>query len=214
MILKRLNCWKVAIDMPHKWTEEQRQFLRDNIQGTLIHKLTDMFNDYFNLNLSYSQVRAMSKRMKLKCGISTRFNKGHICWNKGIPIYNEKCKKTQFKKGHTPKNKLPIGTERINKDGYTMIKVSNEGGYNYRWKLKHKVIWEEKFGKVPRYHNLIFLDGDKSNHELSNLALIKRSELARLNHQKLIFEDPDLTKTSINVVKIQNRMAELKNDIK
>lgn len=200
----------MVVNSLHKWSEEEKKFLRDNIQGTPIHDLTEMFNEHFDTNMTYTQIRATTKRLKLKCGVSTRFNKGHITWNKGIPIYNEKCEKTQFKKGHKPKTTLPIGAERINSYGYVMVKVSNEGEYNDRWKLKHKLLWEEKYGKVPPKHNLIFLDGDKTNNDLSNIALIKRSELARLNHQNMIYSDAELTRTSINVVKIQNKIAERK----
>ncbi|RIM94760.1 HNH endonuclease [Staphylococcus xylosus] len=198
----------VVLNMPHIWTEDEKQFLRDNVQGTPIHDLTKMFNEHFDTNLTYTQIRGTVKRLKLKCGVSARFTKGHVTWNKGIPIYNKKCEKTQFKKGNKPKTTLPIGAERINSYGYVVVKVSNEGGYNHRWKLKHKVIWEEKYGKVPPKHNLIFLDGDKTNNDLSNIALIKRSELARLNHQNLIYSDAELTRTSINIVKIQNKIAE------
>ncbi|MFG0935206.1 HNH endonuclease, partial [Staphylococcus sp. 231237_7MaSpsaltlick] len=66
------------------------------------------------------------------------------------------------------------------------------------------------YGKVPPKHNLIFLDGDKTNNDLSNIALIKRSELARLNHQNMIYSNAELTRTSINIVKIQNKIAERK----
>ena len=34
---------------------------------------------------------------------------------------------------------------------------------------------------------------------MDNLALIKRSELARLGHQKLINSDAEVTKTGINI---------------
>lgn len=197
--------------MVHRWTDEEKEFLRQNVEGTPIHKLTEMFNEHFDADMKYGQVRGTVKRMKLRCGVATQFKKGHITWNKGIPIYNENCERTQFKEGHKPANYLPIGTERINKDGYRMIKVSDEGGYNHRWKLKHKVMWEEINGEVPHGHNLVFLDGNRLNEDMNNLALIKRSELARLGHQKLINSDAEVTKTGINIVRIQQRISELQS---
>lgn len=200
----------VVFNVVHRWTEEERQFLRDNVDGTPIHELTKLFNEYFKTNLKYSQVRGTVKRMKLKCGISTQFKKGHITWNKGVPIYNKKTEQTQFKKGHKPKNYMDIGTERLNGDGYVMIKVSDEGTYSDRWKLKHKVLWEKENGEVPRGYNLIFLDGNKLNNNLDNIALVKRGELTRLNHQKLISDNPEVTKTSINLVRLQQLVSERK----
>lgn len=200
----------VVFNVVHRWTEEERQFLRDNVDGTPIHELTKLFNEHFKTNLKYSQVRGTVKRMKLKCGISTQFKKGHITWNKGVPIYNKKTEQTQFKKGHKPKNYMDIGTERLNGDGYVMIKVSDEGTYSDRWKLKHKVLWEKENGEVPRGYNLIFLDGNKLNNNLDNIALVKRGELTRLNHQKLISDNPEVTKTSINLVRLQQLVSERK----
>ena len=70
---------------------------------------------------------------------------------------------------------------------------------------------EEINGEVPYGHNLVFLDGNRLNDDMDNLALIKRSELARLGHQKLINSDAEVTKTGINIVRIQQRISELQS---
>ncbi|WP_436948231.1 hypothetical protein [Staphylococcus xylosus] len=44
--------------MTHIWTEEEKQFLRDNIQGTPIHDLTKLFNEHFDSDMTYTQIRA------------------------------------------------------------------------------------------------------------------------------------------------------------
>lgn len=196
----------------HRWTDEEKEFLKQNVEGTPIHELTKMFNAEFNTDLRYEQVRGTVKRMKLRCGVTTQFKKGHITWNKGVPIYNKKCEKTQFKKGHVPKTYLPVGAVRINKDGYKMIKVSDEGGYSDRWKLKHRVMWERENGKIPHGYNLMFLDGNKLNDSIDNLILIRRCELSRLNKQKLIKEDPEFTKVGVNIVRIQQKVHDLQDN--
>ncbi|MBF7019236.1 HNH endonuclease [Staphylococcus sp. 18_1_E_LY] len=198
----------------HRWTDEEKEFLKQNVEGTPIHELTKMFNAEFNTDLRYEQVRGTVKRMKLRCGVTTQFKKGHITWNKGVPIYNKKCEKTQFKKGHVPKTYLPVGAVRINKDGYKMIKVSDEGGYSDRWKLKHRVMWERENGKIPHGYNLMFLDGNKLNDSMDNLILIKRCELSRLNKQKLIKDDPEFTKVGVNIVRIQQKVHDLQDNSK
>jgi hypothetical protein len=196
----------------HRWTDEEKEFLKQNVEGTPIHELTKMFNAEFNTDLRYEQVRGTVKRMKLRCGVTTQFKKGHITWNKGVPIYNKKCEKTQFKKGHVPKTYLPVGAVRINKDGYKMIKVSDEGGYSDRWKLKHRVMWERENGKIPHGYNLMFLDGNKLNDSMDNLILIRRCELSRLNKQKLIKDDPEFTKVGVNIVRIQQKVHDLQDN--
>ncbi|MBM0844795.1 hypothetical protein D0420_05500 [Staphylococcus saprophyticus] len=62
--------------MAHRWTDEEKEFLRQNVEGTPIHKLTEMFNEHFETNMKYGQVRGTVKRMKLRCGVATQFKKG------------------------------------------------------------------------------------------------------------------------------------------
>ena len=48
-----------------------------------------------------------------------------------------------------------------------------------------------------------FLDGNKSNLEPDNLMAIKRSELARVNQNHRITDDPELTRAGINVERVK-----------
>lgn len=58
---------------------------------------------------------------------------GNIPFNKGKKGYMsaeqyEKCKQTMFKKGNIPANHRPIGSERVGKDGYILIKIYRKIG--------------------------------------------------------------------------------------
>ena len=100
--------------------------------------------------------------------IATRFPKGHIPDNKGKRVYPEvyeKMSSTMFKKGHTPANHREVGSERINKDGYIEIKVAE----SKRWRLKHRIIWEQANGEIPKGHNVQFKNHNPQDCRIENL---------------------------------------------
>ena len=79
-----------------------------------------------------------------------------------------------FKPGNKPHNALPIGSERITKDGYIEVRMDCPG---YRkWKLKHRIVWEQVNGKIPNGFNVQFKDGNRKNCDINNLYIISRSE--------------------------------------
>lgn len=104
------------------------------------------------------------------------YRKGSVPLNKGKKMPKEvykKCKATMFKKGSVPPNHKPIGSERIDsKDGYVWVKVA-EGLNCYR--LKHRVVWEQHFGAIPKGMNVQFKDGNRLNLDVDNLELISKS---------------------------------------
>ena len=159
-----------------------------------------MVNDKFGTNYGVNNIRAYMKNHKLRNGLDTSFKKGHIPANKGKKgICGRGCEKTWFKKGHTPSNHKPVGSERIDsKDGYVLIKVAEPR----TWKHKHRVIWEQHHGPIPKDYVVIFLDGDKQNLDINNLALITRNELKIMNNQRLRSEDAAITETGVLIARL------------
>ena len=50
---------------------------------------------------------------------------------------------------------------------------------------------------------VMFKDGDAMNCDIDNLMLINRSELQMMVRKGYIFEDPELTETALNLVRLQ-----------
>lgn len=113
----------------------------------------------------------------------------------------EKCKNTMFKKGNLS-NARPIEDERIDKDGYTYIKVKQPN----KWVLKHRWLYEKENEKIPKGYNLIFADGNRQNFNLDNLILVSNSELFIMNQKKLYKQDGGLTKAGATVAKILDKV--------
>lgn len=191
--------------MAHKYTQEQRDFIKKNYKGISSLELALRFNEEFGTNLTKDQLRWYKKNHKLPNGLDAKFKKGNIPYNKGTKGI-VKPNKTSFKKGNIPPNHRPIGSERINIDGYTEVKV----GEPNKWKFKHRIIWEEKFGVIPRGHAVMFADRNKQNFEIDNLILVSTRQLQIMNNKKLIQDDADLTKTGLVIANVLIKIADKK----
>lgn len=198
-----------------KYTDEMIEFLKEVAPQKTYKEITELFNKKFNLDVTAEIIKSLLSRKKI-C-TETRgclYKKGSIPWNKGKKGYMG-ANKTSFKKGHKPKNWRPIGSERVDAEGYTLIKVSNEGCKHKMWALKHRIVWEQHHKKkIPRGSVIIFADGDKSNLNIENLICVTRNELKVLNKCKLISSIAELTKTGLNIAKIRIKLAELRKEKK
>ena len=187
----------------HIWSDEEKQYLAEITPGRGYKEIQSMMSCKFGFDYTHHQIKGAITRNKLNTGRTGRFEKGHATWNKGTKGLT-KANVTSFKKGQKPHNYKPLGSERITKDGYCEIKVSDTGR---RWRPKHVLIYEKHHGKVPKGSAVIFLDGDKRNFDIDNLYLVTRSQLAMLNKNSLIQKDAELTKTAINVVDLMKKIS-------
>ena len=138
----------------------------------------------------------------------TRFKKGMTPWNKRIKTGLKPTK--GFKKGFTPWHTKELYSERLDKDGYILIKIAKPN----KWVRKHRWIYEQKFGAIPENCVILFADGDKTNLDVDNLICVTREELKVLNKCRLISSVPELTKTGLNIAKIKIKLAELRREKK
>ncbi|HOV80816.1 MAG TPA: HNH endonuclease signature motif containing protein [Bacillota bacterium] len=195
--------------MVHRFTQEEFEFIDRNAEGRTVAELTAIFNVHFGLDLKKSQIRAFMRNNWICNYVDCRFQPGHVPWNKGKKGVTFGGKATQFKKGNKPANWVPIGSERVNADGYVEIKVA-DGQKQRNWKGKHIVIWEAANGPVPPDHAVIFGDGNKRNFDPENLILVSRAQLVRLNQRGLIQNNAELTKTGVIIADICNKIGERK----
>lgn len=168
------------------WTEEEKRIIREMYPDHFASEIAEI------LGRTVSQVQNCAARLGVRSSyekrvrsgrmssnnpntIASRFKKGYTPPNKGKKMPAEvyaRCAPTMFKKGNRTHNYKPVGSERVNVDGYVEVKVADPG----KWRLKHRVIWEEAHGPIPRGHNVQFRDGNSQNLSLDNLYLISRSE--------------------------------------
>ena len=128
-------------------------------------------------------------------GAAFRFAPGRVPANKGLrrPGWSPgRMSETQFKPGVRMGVALalwkPIGTERVNGDGYLDRKVNDDLPPQRRWRAVHLLLWEAAHGPVPPHHAVVFVNGNKQDIRLENLECISRGDLARRNVRQVPIE--------------------------
>ena len=89
------------------------------------------------------------------------------------------ARKNHKNKGYNVPNfiKKPVGTERLDKDGYVKVIVAP-----LKERLKHHVVWEQYNPPINRNEILYFLDGNKTNCSIENLILLKKKYIGAINN--------------------------------
>ena len=193
----------------HQFTKEELEYLREisYMRYRTSKEIRDMMEEKFRFEYTLSQIKNKLKREKIKTGINGRFAKGHTPYNKGKKIsVNPKSVKTQFKKGNTPHNTMPIGTEVKNEDGYTKVKIAEPN----IWELKHRLIYKKYKGDIPEGSNVIFKDKNKENFNIDNLMLVTREKMLYMNKNKLIDKNPEITEVGATLADIVLKVKELR----
>ncbi|HFH9921529.1 TPA: HNH endonuclease signature motif containing protein [Streptococcus suis] len=189
-------------------TAEQHDYFVNIQKGRSAKEVAEAMNDKFGVYLNANQVKNYRRNHGLKSGLTGHFEKGRTPHNKGKKYPGMYPNSGQFKKGSRPINWVPVGTIRYTTDGYPKIKIAEPN----IWKQMHRKVWEEHHGPIPSDHSVVFLNGDKTNWDISNLACLSRSELARMNHEQLFSSDPDLTKVGIGMTKLKSKIIEVKRN--
>ena len=115
-----------------------------------------------------------------------------------------KSGRQSYKKGGSPFNVVPVGTERKTKEGYIMVKVGDKKStkgdsatYHKNWKFKHVLIWEQHHGAIPDGHIIVFLVSNKENLDISNLFCIPQKVAVVMARNKWYRDNAEQTMTAI-----------------
>lgn len=184
----------------HQYSTEEQQFMTEYVPGHSYKEIQKAFTEEFGWEISLSQINSYIGNHHLSTGRTGRFQKGQEPPNKGKKgVCAAGCEKSWFKKGHIPANYRPVGSERVNADGYIEVKVADPN----KWKLKHRVVWESVNGTIPKGYIIIFRDNDKTNTDIDNLLLIKRRTNAVLNRTGLCEYSGEFKETAICIAQLK-----------
>lgn len=200
-----------------RWLQhpEYVAFLKEYIPGHTEAEIRDAFRARYGVELSEGKIGNFKNRYGIKSGThGGYFFKGQIPHNKGKkmpPDIYEKAKPTMFQKGHVPKNHKPVGSERINVDGYTEVKIAEPK----KWVMKQRLVYEQIHGiKLKPGEVVIFLDGNKQNFEPDNLHKLTRSALARYNQDHLSTKNKDVSLAAARIAELKSITGELRKNEK
>ena len=153
--------------------------------GRGVRAVYDKANE-LRLKKSPHYLLAQRRENVLAAGIATRWAPGTAPWNKGVPYDSgPNSHETRFRPGGTPHNWVPVGTYRINRDGYLDRKVTDKRGGAKDWEAAHRLVWKETHGEIPAGHVVVFRPGRASTvlEDITPdaLELVTRQELMRRN---------------------------------
>lgn len=162
-----------------EYTHEEEDFLRNSRNDMPMKKLHKLFCERFS-DIGYYALKCKCQRM-------------------GLTVDD----KYKFSTELAEKSRKPVGTEH-KRSGYTIVKVSDEVGESgshkaerKNWKLKQIVEWEKYHGKLPPKHQVIFLNGDRTDYSEENLVAVPLKYMPMLNRNHWIEGDAELTKTAL-----------------
>lgn len=187
-------------------TDEQHDFLVENYKEIGNVELTHLINSTFRTSFKVVQIKNYKKNRRLASNLTGQFEKGGIPINKGTKgMFNVGGNNTSFKKGQASPNWVPVGTEIMKGDGYIYRKISDIKGVCpiKNWKQVHRIIYEDYHGvKLNAQDRIVFLDGDLTNFEIDNLALLSNNENLVRNIYDLKYNDKELSRTGVLVAKV------------
>lgn len=190
------------------WTDIELAVLREHypdsqtsdIAAALGRPVYSVYGKAFGMGLRKSAeylAGPESGRLDGVRGAASRFVKGQASWNKGtkgVAGQHQNCRANQFKKGDrrgaANRNYVPIGSERVSKDGYLERKVTDDPDIipARRWVGVHRLVWEAANGPIPPGHVVAFLPGRRTADAAlitpDALELVSRAEMARRNHPR------------------------------
>jgi len=178
-----------------------------------------MVNARFGTAYHAGSIASLKCYLGVRSGIVTTFRKGHHAspgteFKKGRTPLNKGTRgmwptcggHTKFKPGHVPVNRMPVGSEIINTEGYWKVKIADPNV----WAFKHRLLWEEAHGPVPEDMVVTFLDGNKMHCTLDNLAVVTKSVHCRLNKCGLRGDTPELGRVAVLTAEILTAIQERK----
>lgn len=139
---------------------EMEAWMLEHDTGESVYATIDAFEAEFGIRLNRSQVSGF----RASHGTSKRKSHGG-----GRPA-------------------LPVGTERVGKDGYIVVKTRmypKVPQSKDNWRFKHHLAYERAHGWIPHGSVVMFADGDKRNFDPANLVAVPRKYIGMLNNPEL-----------------------------
>ena len=182
----------VAAETRIRWSEpgfaEMREWMLENDEGESVFPTIEKFRDRFGITLNRSQVS------RFRAAYGTKRRKSH---------------------GGGKPNK-PVGSTRMGKDGYIMVKVAEWPSVPQskdNWKFKHVLAWEQANGReLPKGHVVMFADHDKRNFDPKNLVAVPRKYIVRLNSPDMPdYHDRDTLLACMALIDLQSGIKDAEN---
>lgn len=185
------------------YTEEQELFLHNSSFGLTRQELTNKFNAKFDTNKSLLAIKSWCNNRKFMSGLDGRFDGTNPSWQKGLKgdeykSHYSESSLIKAQSGISNRRKHEIGGE-ITRSGrpYIIKSVDKNTDLDRRIVSKRRYVYENLFGKIPKGHKIINLDGNAFNCCPANLCCIPAKYIPILNKNGWLTESAEHTLTAI-----------------
>ena len=143
---------------PKMWTDEKVAWFRSFVPGHSESEISAEHERLYGFPLTEGQIGNAKTKFGVKSGThGGQFEKGSAGGFRDEGhrrAFLEAGKATRFRKGEVRgaalARKQPVGSERVNKDGYVEVKVSEglQERPNSNFRLKHHLAYEQAYGSI------------------------------------------------------------------
>lgn len=200
------------------FTAEEDAWLEENRPRMFRDELADEFYKAFGKRRTANSLICRCHRNGIHCDDDGRFQKGNPSWHSGMSVEEykshfteESFAKGKFKKGERSiAYKYDVGDEVV-RDDYVYVKISDDptAPASQQWRTKQRVVYEKYHGEVPEGHQITFIDGDKRNFSIDNLAAITDAERMCITANNWSGKG-EITRTGIAYAKLKTAIKEAK----
>lgn len=203
------------------WTEDRAEWFRSFVPGHTEAEISAEHERLYGTPLTEGQIGGAKHKLGVKSGThGGRFRKGRAGSFRDEDhrrAFIEAGKATRFKKGIMPPNGIqPIGTERVDRDGYTWVKVASRKrdprSAHDNWVEKHRLVYEEHNGTIPEGCCVAFADHDKGNFDPANLVAVPRRLWATISRLGVGYHDRETLESCVALAELvqARKRAELR----
>lgn len=84
--------------------------------------------------------------------------------------------------------RYPLGTRVQHRNGYIVVKVENDNG-ELKMMAESRRVWELKRGSLEPGDRVFHIDGDRTNNEIGNLAMVhfNQTKFTFLKASKILY---------------------------
>lgn len=159
------------------YTDEENDFLREYVPGHHWQEISDAFEERFGRSLTQRQVNNRKQELGIRSGtVGGRYEKGNVPWSKGKK-FPDRVVPNAFPKGHVPHNTKARLSTRVDRDGYTFIKVDPRNAKNPMdyWISYARFVWMQHNSRDwPEGCNCCYADHDKTNFDPDNIVPVPK----------------------------------------
>lgn len=218
----------------NRYTEEQKEWLKENYANMPMSKLVESFNKHFNDKRTYEGIRCCCKDIlglrrgyHLKPSYADMYTPEEIEW---IVNHSHSFSRTDLAKEFNEKfnhrasyktvAKICLGFGGARKcvkeikplqpyvhkrvEQPDRMLIRNEDGVDEAYA---RYLYRKHYGKIPKGYVVIHLDGNHMNNDINNLEAVSRAELNKLLGGKS-YGLGEITRTEIMIHELKNLIEE------